>query len=421
MINSRGFLLVAVISMLFGCAQRTGNAGEEAGQDAHKPSFDTSQVPGSDLAAVVEGNNAFAFDLYSRLKSGKGNVFFSPFSISAAFAMARAGARGETDAEIAKVMRFDLPQDRFHPAWCALILKLAQGKENKGHRFEVANALWGQQSFPFRESFFDQTRKFHGTELQRADFSSDPDGACRRINAWVEKKTQEKIRDLFLPGALTPLTRLVLVNAVYFQGTWAHEFDKDDTLSGPFTTSDGKEVKAQFMRATRHYRFGEFDGAKVIELPYLGNMVRMLIVLPKKPEAFVATEAALCAARLREWTAALRSQEIDVAIPRFSLTQEMSLDRILADMGMPSAFSPDKADFSGMQDGGDPLFFDVVVHKAFVEVNEKGTEAAAATGTVLGIESKPLSFRADRPFLFFIIERETGTILFAGRLENPTK
>lgn len=371
--------------------------------------------------SIAADNNGFALDLYAQLRAKDGNLFFSPYSVSTALAMTYAGARGATAEEMRKVLHFRLEDAKLHEAFAAQIRELNGDAKGRGYALSVANALWGQQDYRFKEEFTALLEKNYGAGMNLVDFAGATEEARRTINAWVEKKTQDKIKELLKPGILTSYTRLVLTNAIYFKGDWAAKFDKKATAKAPFSLSDGKAVDVDMMyqRAT----FGYADDGKVqaLSLPYKGKELSMLILLPRDTAGLKAMEEGLTAKTLGEWVARLREHEVCVWLPGFKMTCEFALNKVLSDMGMPSAFDPDAADFSGMSTQPGRLFISAVVHKAFVEVNEEGTEAAAATAVVMSADSEPMEFqfRADRPFVFAIRHEKTGAILFMGRVANP--
>jgi len=378
----------------------------------------------ADVASVVEGNSAFAFDLYAKLKTAKGNLIFSPCSISTALAMTYAGARGDTAAEMEKTLRFALGQDALHPAMADLVddLNARGGDEGKAaYELVVANRLWGQSGYNFLAPFLELNRTYYGAGLELVDFARATEAARKKINAWVEDQTRDKIRELLKPGVLNALTRLVLTNAIYFKGNWASEFKKERTADAPFHVTPEKTVDAPMMRQTEKFGYAETGDVQVLDMPYVGDDLSMTILLPKKADSLGDVEASLSAAQLKTWIARLREEKVAVFLPRFKVEFGLGLSETLKAMGMPLAFS-NAADFSGM-DGTRDLYITAVIHKAFVEVNEEGTEAAAATGVVVGLKSapmKPLVFRADRPFVFLIRDRATGSVLFIGRVTDPT-
>ncbi len=346
------------------------------------------------------------------------NLFFSPYSISTALAMTYAGARGDTEKEMAQVLHFQVPQDRLPSAFASVMAKLHSQQE--GNRLRIANRLWGQQGYDFLPEFLRVTREQYKAELALQDFATKTEEARKTINAWVEKQTEEKIKDLIPPGVLDQMTRLVLTNAIYFKGKWASQFDKKATQEAPFKLTSTKTVSMPMMHRRDSFKYGTMDDAQILELPYVGDELSMLIILPKAVDGLADVEKRLTPANLGGWLSALRKQEVNVYLPRFTMTSQFQMNGVLKSMGMSSAFTPDAADFSGM-DGKRDLFISAVIHKAFVDVNEEGTEAAAATGVVMRAKAARITpeFRADHPFVFLIRDNGTGAILFVGRVVNP--
>lgn len=378
----------------------------------------------SDLQTVVKGNSDFGFDLYQKLKENEGNLFFSPYSISTALAMTYAGARGQTEKEMSNVLHFSLEQNPLHSSFSKLKSHL-NTIQNKGHiKLSIANSLWAQENYRFLDIFFDLNKKYYGAGLNFVDFEKETEAARITINTWVEKETQQKIKELIKRGTIDPLTTLVLCNAIYFKGNWFSQFDKERTADADFYISPAKTIKVPMMSKKSEFKFKDFGNFSAIELPYEGNDLSMIVFLPKEIDGLVELERNLTNDNVKAWIDKLIASykpEILVSFPKFKTTCEFELSRILSGMGMPSAFSLPPANFSGMT-GRKNLFISKVIHKAFVDVNEEGTEAAAATAVVMykGI-SRPLSFRADHPFVFLIRENQTESILFIGRIVDPTK
>jgi serine protease inhibitor len=372
---------------------------------------------------VIRGNNRFAVELLGQVRDQPGNLFFSPSSISTALAMTYAGARTETAREMAKALHFTLPQERLHPAFASMIQALESGASKGGYRLSVANRLWGQKGYHYRPEFLATTREQYGAELAEVDFAAS-EQARQAINAWISEKTEGKILDLIPSGVLDGLTRLVLTNAIYFKGTWSEPFPKASTREAPFHVTVDETTKAPLMQRQGDLRFWAGEGLKVAELPYAGGTLGMTVLLPDAIDGLPALEAGLTDQKLTRWLSGLRSQKVAVALPRFKMTSEFSLGQTLAKMGMPLAFDQKRADFSGIT-SVEPLYIGAVIHKAFVDVNEEGTEAAAATGVVMKTRAamvpQPVAvFRADHPFLFLIRDLKSGSILFLGRVINPS-
>jgi serpin B len=375
-----------------------------------------------DINALVEGNNEFAFDLYGILKKEDGNIFFSPYSISSALGMTYGGARGNTALEMEKALNFTLGNKATHPAFAQLNDRLEDIQKSGDVQLAVANSLWPQKDYTFLPEYISLTKKHYGAKITALDFKGDTEGSRKVINKWVEDKTRDRIKDLIARGVLDPMTRLVLVNAIYFKGNWEHQFKAERTEKKPFITRGGK-VRVPMMTQTRDFNYAETDGVQLLELPYVGNELSMLVILPKENVNLADVERELTAERLESWKNQLRMRKVRVLLPKFKMTWgAFEMSAALKALGMVDAFSG-KADFSGM-DGTHWLSIAAVLHKAFVEVNEEGTEAAAATAVVMGltaVAAPPPVFNADHPFLFLIQEKETGSILFMGRVMDPSE
>lgn len=384
----------------------------------------TAPFPTPDQKAVVEANNAFAIDLYSQLRKKDGNLFFSPESISTALAMAYAGARGETASQMASTLHFTLPQDKLHPAMGALLKGL--NAEHPGYQLRVADALWAEQDYKFLDSYLDLTKADYDAGLHKVDFKTAHEAARATINAWVEEKTADKIKDLLPAGSVTPDTRLVLTNAIYFKGDWQTQFNQAATLEEEFHLSPSQSVKAPLMHLQA--KFSYFDGGsfKALDIPYKSGELSMVVLLPNEVDGLAALEQSFTSANAEEWLSKVQgAQKVILTLPKFKMTRQFELGGTLSAMGMSRAFDRTEADFSGMT-GERDLWISSVVHKAFVDVNEEGTEAAAATGTVMrsmamAYERPPVVFRADHPFLFLIRDKRSGGILFMGRVADPTQ
>ncbi|MCS7168615.1 MAG: serpin family protein [Gemmatales bacterium] len=389
-----------------------------AGKARAQQGADDAQAK-ADLPAVVQGNTEFAFALYSQVRGEKGNLFLSPYSISTALAMTSSGADGNTLSQMEKALRFPVGQARLHPAF-GLLLK--QTRSGKGYQLHVANALWCQTGVPFREDFLSINEKYYDAKPTGVDFAASPEQARLTINAWVEKQTQEKIKDLLKPGVISALTRLVLTNAIYFKGDWARKFDPKQTRDEPFWLNPTTQVKVPMMRQTGEFPYLVQGDFQALELPYAGEEISMVILVPTKADGLAELEKSLTTEKFHEVLKKLHpTPGLEVAVPRFKVTAEFNLNQALSNLGMIDAFDDRKADFSRISPVARKQGWHItaVVHKAFVEVNEEGTEAAAATGVVIGIRSLPPSFRADRPFFFLIRDKRTNSILFMGRVVDP--
>jgi len=372
----------------------------------------------SSLETVVRGNTEFALALYQKLRAVEGNLFFSPYSISTALAMAYAGARGNTQVQMAQALHFVLDQEQLHPAFALLEAKLGD-TAGKGHiQLRVANALWPQHGYALLEAFLALAKQYYGVRITPVDYEDAERARCT-INAWVEEKTDKKIHEMIPPGLLGALTYLVLVNAIYFKGDWASQFDQRLTSDAPFWVTPAEQVQVPMMSQVHELRYGRDDGLQILELPYAGDDLSMVVLLPTEIDGLAELEACLTVENLGRWTGNLWHSEVQVFLPRFEITFPFRLDDTLKSMGMVDAFGD--ADFSGM-DGTTLLCLAAVLHKAFVAVNEEGTEATAATAVIMKAKGLPLPlpiFRADHPFVFLIREHSTGSILFLGREVNP--
>jgi serpin B len=378
----------------------------------------------NDIESLAGGNTAFALNLYARLKTADGNLFFSPYSISACLAMTYNGARGDTAAQMAQTLHFDTKQNQLAASFGELQKQLNKEQEKKGIALDIANGLWGQKDHLFLPAYLDVAKQSYGANMKQVDFRTHADTARTEINDWVAHQTQGKITDLIQPGVLGPATRVVLVNAIYFKGSWARKFDKPSTAPAPFTVTPNQKPEVPLMNLTTDFKYAEVDGLQLLELPYAGDDLSMVLLLPREPDGLKGMEDLLNQQTLDRWLAQARQEKVAVFLPKFKLAAQFSLAKPLAEMGMTDAFSSN-ANFSGM-DGERDLFISAVVHKAFVDVNEEGTEAAAATGVVMRMSAvmrpRPMPiFRADHPFIFLIRDNHSGSILFLGRLVDPTQ
>jgi serpin B len=414
--------LLLVLGASLGCTEGTPTRPQTAAATSASVAADDDRggpvAPEADKAEAAKGNNAFALDLYGKLRLEEGNLFCSPESISTALAMTYAGARGETAREMAATLHFSLDAQRLHPAQGALLRDLRRGSRTHGYRLSIANSLWGEKGLLFETEFLALTNDNYAAGLQEVDFQSAAEEARRTINRWMDKHTESKIKDLLQPGNVTTLTRLVLTNAIYFKSDWYSKFKKEQTHDNPFFVSGRDKVTVPLMNQTATFPYWEGDGLQVLELPYKGKDLSMVVFLPKKIDGLADVEKMFTIGNLNGWLSQLHEQQVVVSIPRFKMTKRYSLARELAALGMRRAFSA--ADFSGMT--REKVMIADVIHKAFVEVNEEGTEAAAATAVVANTPGPPpmiAVFRADHPFLFLIRDRRSGSILFLGRLVKP--
>ncbi len=388
-------------------------------------------VPASDLSAVVQGNTAFATDLYGLLKMEEGNLFFSPYSISVALAMTYAGAGSNTASEMAETLHFGLPQAQLHAAFNRLSLELEErskvktdGDKAEPFQLSIANSIWAEKTYEFLDSFLQTLALNYGAGARRVDFIGDAEGARKAINTWVKDETKARIPELIPQGVINAMTSFVLTNAIYFKASWEDPFPKDLTRGDEFHLLSGSRVTAAMMRSSAPLQlaYAESPGLQAVELPYVGDEVTMLVILPAQG-SFAEFEAGFDAARLDAILASLQSQAVSVILPKFEFSSDVPLKQTLVQLGMPTAFEPGAADFSGM-DGTRNLYIQDVLHKAFVAVDEQGTEAGAATAVVMGVTSAPAEpklFEANRPFVFLVRDRVTGTVLFVGRVIDPTE
>jgi serine protease inhibitor len=369
--------------------------------------------------AVADGNTEFALDLYARLRTADGNLFLAPHSLSTALAMTYAGARGETERQMADVLHFSLEQERLHPAFAALESSIKAAGNDPGCSLHVANALWGQQGYGFLEEFLALNRKHYGAGFHEVDFLRAAEQARKKINSWVADQTELMIMELLRKGDVDPADALVLVNAIHFKGGWACRFDAQRTQDAPFRISATEEVGVPMMSQFREFPFAAGDELDVLELPYEGDRLSMVFLLPKKIDGLAAVEKSLKKENLDRWLGRLHPQPVRVSLPRFALDSKFDLKKTLEALGMIDAFDGGKADFSGMTGRRRDLFIGMVIHEARVEVDEEGTEAAAATAVKMKRGGPPASFTADHPFLFLVRDRQTGSILFLGRVMHP--
>ncbi len=371
--------------------------------------------------SVISANNQFAFDLYSEFKDDEGNIFFSPYSISTALSMTYEGARGKTADEMQSVLHFPKDNTTRRIEFSKIINQI--NKKDKKYQLNTANALWAQKNYKFSEEYFNTIEQYYGGKVTNLDFVKDTENSRIIINNWIENQTNNKIKDLIPQGVLNDMTRLVLTNVIYFKGNWAKQFDKKDTREANFKVNSEKTIKVQMMSLTdKEFNYTETENLQILELPYEDNELSMLILLPKG-EDLQTMEKSLDAEKLNGLKNNLREQEVNVYIPKFTFETKYFMGDTLKEMGMPTAFSM-AADFSGM-DGTKNLFISSVIHQGFIEVNEEGTEAAAATAVVINYKliapAEIPTFKADHPFIFLIQEKGTGSILFLGKVVDPTQ
>lgn len=384
-----------------------------------------------EVKSLVDGNTVFALDLYQTLKGQPGNLFFSPYSITASLAMTYAGARGQTETEMANVLHFNLGETNLPAAFGELATRMDQIQRWNRITLKTANSLWCQRGYKFTGAFLNLAHKFYHAEARQVDFGRSPQAAANEINKWVEYQTKGKIQNAVVPSQFTDLTKLVLCNAIYFKGKWQHQFKVSDTKPDIFHVTTNEAVTVPMMHQKADFKMALSDdySVELLELPYSGTDLSMIILLPAefplsdvKNPSLPDLERKLTADDLRVWLAKLDEASLEktwVALPRFTLTQSFDLVKVLHSMGMVSAFDTN-ADFSGM-DGTTNLYISDVVHKSYVKVDESGTEAAAVSFELAKRKGQTGSFIADHPFIFLIRDNGSGSILFLGRIVNPTK
>ena len=421
----KAFIYVLILLTLLGvfsCARPV--AGEMIQSD--KPRETSPEVSLDNLRLLVDGNRAFAFDLYQTLREENDNIFYSPHSISLALAMTYAGARGETAQQMADTLYYLLSQEQLHSAFNSLDLELdkrgegAKGKDGEGFQLNIVNAIWGQRNYKFLSSFLDLLAQNYGAGLRPLDFTNESEESRLTINNWVSDQTKEKIEDLIPRGIIDPSTVLVLTNAIYFNAAWKYPFNENQTKDGSFYLLDGDTVTVPMMKKTESYGYAQGDNYQAVELPYDGGELSMVILFPQAGQ-FEAFENALDGNRVADIIKRIEHQQVALTMPKFTYESKFMLKKTLSDMGMRDAFLG-VADFSGMN-GKRSLFIDEVIHQAFVDVDEAGTEAAAATAVIMkeiAAPAEPKQITIDRPFIFLIRDIETGTILFIGRVVDPS-
>lgn len=383
-------------------------------------------TPRAERTALVAGNTRFATDLYRMLAADRdGNLIFSPASISLALGMAYAGARGKTEAEIKDVLNLPMRGSELAAVAGRLQEELAVFGGNCGPELKIANSLWGQSGFEFRTAFLQALRSHYGSEFAEVDFAGEPANACDRINAWTLEQTAGRISDLLSPAAVNELTRLILVNAVYFKCAWSDEFEERATTPAAFWITPERSVEARLMRRTGEYLYAESPLWQAVRLAYSGDYFSMTILLPRQKGWLAELESSLDAEFLNELEKVLARREVELHMPRLRVESQFALAPTLRSMGMRETFDPHRADFSGIT-RSERVFLSEVIHKTYIDVDERGTEAAAATAVVMaagfapGEPEEPVVFRADHPFTFMIRDERTSSILFMGRLANPS-
>jgi serpin B len=381
----------------------------------------SAELQRAETSAVVHGNMAFALDLYGHLKGTPGNLFISPYSISICLALAYGGARGETAAQMSKVLHF--PEGEPHSAFGELQRQMTEAVKPMGAQLDLANALWAQQGYSFNPAFMELAQNRYRANVRQANFRTQTEAAASEINKWVSEKTTGKIERVLSQGNLTPSTRLVLVNAIYFKGNWVTRFEKSETQDQYFHLANGSSMMAPLMHHFQDAKYMATESFQAVELPYLGNETSMVILLPRQVNGVGQLEQVLSLQLLTTVFSHLNQQEIELFLPRCTLDSQVDLTAVLGTLGMRDAFGT-KADFSGIE-GGRALWISGVFHHARVELNEQGTEAAASTAVPQswgrGAPASTPVVRADHPFLFLIRDLRSGSLLFIGRLSAPGK
>ncbi len=399
-----------------------------------KPEDSATPVPpptDEEQARIARSSNAFAADLWGRVRKAQGNLAVSPASITLALAMTWGGAKGRTAEEMKQVLHFEGSADEVMASAGQLLQ--SWNTSSGAALLRVANRLFGAKSYTFEQPYLEKTRATFGAPLEPVDFDSDVEATRKSINAWVARQTEDRIQGLLPEGSLKPrLTRLVLVNAIYFKASWAKQFAERMTSPEPFFVTPTVKKDVPLMHRTGDYRYAEQDGVKVLEIPYEGEDLAMVFVLPDAVDGLEAVERQLTSVHFDDWMNAVRKESVHVVLPRFEINPAASVElgEVLVAMGMARAFSPQDADFTGMANPSNPserLHISQVFHKAFVKLDEKGTEAAAATSVVMATRTamrpmgEPKDFRADHPFLFFLRDTASGMILFMGRVSDPSR
>lgn len=426
--------MASLATLACGGGSSSGGQGQAQNQNygvvQSSLSRDTSpQVASGDLQKLAQGNTSFALDMYHAISAGNesDNVFFSPYSVSIALAMTYAGAAGSTATQMAGALDFQLPAAQLHPAFDDLDLQLASrahGQSGDGaqpFKLNVVDSLWGDKTFTFQKPFLDTLARYYGSGLRTVDFENAPDASRQTINGWVSDQTDALIPTLLPAGTITPDTRFVLVNAIYFNAGWESPFEAQQTHAGTFTHLDGSTAQPQMMsQGDFDTLYAKGDGWTAVDLPYAGGQTSMVVILPDTGK-FASVESALDGTQIDSVFASLKPALVQLTLPKFTIQgSTISLKDELSKLGMTDAFDPNRANFSAL--AAEPIYIDDVLHQAFVSVDENGTKAAAATG-VIGVGSaapgNQVTFDANRPFLFAIRDIPTNSVLFVGRVLDP--
>lgn len=426
-----GIVALAIIGLLASSCREKGGSGNTAWQDGdwgvsalEDAAEDSNATPmgdsiGISLTPLSQGVNAFACDLYEHLSEKKGNLFFSPYSIASVLAMVYAGARGETERQMAEALHFDLGQKKLHRAFTEQRDLLTLYQRAGSIQLYQANSIWPQSDEPLLSSYLGLIRDAYGVEITPIDFKKAPESARKRINRWANEQTQGRIPEVIPPGLIDSLTRFVLGNAIYFQGNWAEPFLLNATKPAPFKLSPRRSRDVAMMYQKETLSYAEFEALQVLEIPHRGKDISMLVLLPKEVNGIIDLERYLTWKNLQTWRQAMFRNMVEVHLPRFEIGTDYRLDKAMQAIGMKEAFVQRDADFSGMVRRPDWLFITFVLHKTWIKVDEQGTEAAAVA-SVGGGRCEPSVFRADHPFLFLIQDNRTGMILFIGRVMDPS-
>ena len=378
--------------------------------------------PIENVSDMVEATNEFSFEMYQELINGsEENVFFSPYSITTALGMAYEGARGQTASEMSQVL--NLPTDN-QTRWDLMKSYQSQFNEDSdSYDLSTANAYWLTQNGQLLEIYRTAIESYYLAHGEKLDFAGDPVGSAETINDWVEQETNGKIKNLLSPDNITPSTFLILTNAIYFKSDWKYQFDSNATENKTFYLTGGDEIDAEMMHMNDEdidFNYSENDDVQLLQLPYKDNELSMYIMLPKTND-MASMESELAYEYLTDLKEDMSPEYVNIHLPKFKFEQKYNLNDMLIDMGMSTAFEQGNADFSGITSGV-PLYISYVIHQSYVDVNEEGTEAAAATAVGIhytSVSPQPIEFNADHPFIFFIEHEETGQILFMGKVENP--
>jgi serpin B len=438
--NKHGFAATIGIALALGCASGTkqnakplvdepeaeqpSTVASDTGQESEtqdKPAVEPEKNPGRPPSPAKEPEakkgEDFVFGLYRQLTKKEGNLFFSPYSLQVALAMTYGGARGETEKQMADALHFPKSQDELHQK----MFEAQSGLDNiEGVELSVANSLWPAEKYPFKKVYLKLIEEKYSARATPLDFAKNPEKARQTINKWVSEKTKKKIEKLIDKGFIDALTTMILTNAIYFKGAWSHPFDVNDTKDVEFTVSARETVRAPMMGRTNEFNFFENERLQILELPYVGGEISMFAILPRSPDDLAAIESELSEAKVTKWLESMHRNRVQLLFPKFKFQSSFEIKQELSALGMIDAFDGLKANFTGMAEPENAagLFISAVIHKAVVDVNEEGTEAAAATAVVMK-RSMPPRFIADHPFLFFIRDKKTGSILFVGRMANP--